>query len=157
MNFLQNIQFEMNIERLPEVEFSVTKCNVPGISAEPAEQSTPFKPLGNLADTLSYDNLSVTCLVDEYMKSWLTVYDWLKFGTPTSFEEFNTAKYRGSHTLDIDLLIMSNSKNPIIRMEYKNCFPISVSSIDLDTQQSTPVPASFNIDFRYDSLKPIRL
>lgn len=137
-NYLSPIEFRFVIKRLPHVTFFTQNISLPGVSMSPAEHATPFKRLYHTGDTLTYDRLSVNFKVDENMKNYFELYNWLVgMSFPENFEQFaNLTQSDDGLYSDASVLIMSNGRNPNILYKLKNIFPESITSIDLDTTQT---------------------
>lgn len=151
MNWLQNIEFELQIDRLPTVSFNANKVNIPGISLPPAEQRTPFNTIRHAPDYIEYENLSITCLVDEDLKSWIEMFKWAKMGFPNDFSETNSSKYKGSHQSDISVIMLNSARQKIATFDFVNAQPVNMSALQLDTTQTERVIQEFTVDFSYDS------
>lgn len=134
-NYLSPVEFRFVIERLPHVTFFTQGVSLPGVNVTPVEKGTPFKAIYFSGDRLTYDQFSVTFRVDENMKSYREIYDWvLGLSFPDSFDQ-HAALGRAENKFysDGSLLVMSNGKNPNILYKFKDMFPISLSAIDMDT------------------------
>jgi len=136
-NYLSPIEFRFVIQRLPHVTFFTQNLSLPGVSLNPIEQPTPFKKLYHTGDSLTYDRLSVSFRVDENMKNYIELYNWMVGMTfPDNFEQFaNLDESQDGLYSDASVLIMSNSKNPNVTYKFKNIFPESITNIDMDTTQ----------------------
>ena len=86
LDYIHSSQFRFLITKLPTVEYFVTSVNLPQISLSgEAEINTPFKEISLGGDTVIYEDLSVEFLVDEDLKNWLEVYEWIQgIGFPES-------------------------------------------------------------------------
>ena len=77
--------------------------------------------------------------LDEELASWKNLYDWFtSIGDPDGFEgrdhptELQTIK----HFSDATLTILSALNNPLLRINFTNVFPLTVSDINFDTKSS---------------------
>jgi hypothetical protein len=148
-NFLSPIEFRFVIKRLPHVEYFVQSANVPGISASPESTPTPFKNLYRHGDKLEYDTFNVTVRVDENMKNFLEIYDWMVgLTSPESFDQYTNLTQGDGIYSDATLTILSNSKNPNIEITMKDIFPISLGSIQLSTTDADVNYATVDITFQ---------
>ena len=90
LDYLSPTQFKFNIHQLPKVEFFTTAANVPAISLGDAVMSTPYKDIPMMGDTLSYENLSITFIVDEYLENYISLHEWMTaIGFPKSRKQFS--------------------------------------------------------------------
>ena len=161
LDYASPTQFRFGINQLPKVEFFTVGANLPGISADAGTLPTPFKDIPIIGDKLTYENLSITFIVDEYLENYKSLHDWMKgIGFPSSREEFRTFRDVTSNSpaggtapaadivggsvpakamySDAFLMILSNKNNPIVEVVFENIFPISLSALDF-TQAATDV------------------
>ena len=61
-------QFKFQLTKLPKVEYFTTACNIPGISLSTALQPTPLKDIPLPGDTVEFNDLEITFLVDENLE-----------------------------------------------------------------------------------------
>ena len=89
LDYLSPTQFKLNIVQLPKVEFFVQSANIPDISLSDAVIPTPFKTIPVMGQNLTYGNMSVTFVVDEFLENYRELHDWLTaIGFPKSREQF---------------------------------------------------------------------
>ena len=77
LDYASPTQFKFGIHQLPKVEFFTLSANVPGISADTVTQPTPYKDIPIVGDKLTYENLSITFLVDEYLENYISLHNWM--------------------------------------------------------------------------------
>ena len=166
LDYASPTQFKFGIHQLPKVEFFTLSANVPGISAGVATQPTPFKDIPIVGDKLTYENLSITFQVDEYLENYVSLHNWMKgIGFPTDRQEFRTYRDVTSNTpasgktppvdlvgkaipdkalySDAYLMVLSNKNNPIVEVNFQNVFPVSLGALEFtqsvtDIQYMTP-------------------
>jgi hypothetical protein len=152
-NFLSPIGFKFVISRMRAVDFFCKRANIPSVSMKPASQPTALNVIPQPGDELYYDNLRVTFLVDENMKNWYQVHDWMReIATPVSAKEFafyrrevpsrNPIRRRtddeNTRTLnqwksDCSLFILSGNYQPIAEFIFHDAFPISLTTLEFDS------------------------
>ena len=83
-------QFKFNIIKLPKVEYFCTAVNIPGISlGGNVTQQTRFKDIPLPGDKLSYEDLTMTFIVDENLENFQEIHGWLVgLGFPRDNSEF---------------------------------------------------------------------
>lgn len=158
-NYLSPLEFRASIKRLPNVQFFVQRTNVPNISLNPVEQSSPFNRMFHTADKLQYANFDFTFIVDEKMENYLEIFNWMK-GTsfPERFEQYkNLKESKDGIYSDITVQILNSHKNANIQINFINCFPISLSDISLDTTQTDIIYPEVTATFQYDYFDITRL
>ena len=161
LDYASPTQFKFGIHQLPKVEFFTITANLPGISASVITRATPFKDIPTVGDKLDYENLSITFQVDEYLENYISLHNWMKgIGFPTERQEFRTFRDVTSNTpasgktpptdmvgkaipdkalySDAYLMVLSNKNNPIVEIDFKDIFPISLSALEF-TQNVTDV------------------
>ena len=65
LDYASPTQFRMIINQLPKVQFFITAANVPGINLGEAIFPTPLKQIPMQGDEITFENLSISFLVDE--------------------------------------------------------------------------------------------
>lgn len=151
-NYLSPVSFTVTVERLPNVEFFTQKSMIPGITLAPAAQPTPLKTLYNTPDTLEYGDLDLSFIVDENMDNYFEVLSWIEgMATPESSNQYDRLKRsKFGVTSNITLLIQNSNRRPNIAFEFKECFPISLSQIDLDVTQPDLQYVECNVTFKHN-------
>jgi hypothetical protein len=160
VNFLSPIEFKLSLDRLPNVQFFVKSVNIPGISSGHTEVFTPFKNIHKPGDKLTYEEFTVSVICDEDMVAFREVSDWLVALTfPDNFEQYaglNPKTVGKSNTeqsevqSDGSLIILNSNKNANVTIKFKDLFPTSVGSIQLDTSGADLTPPTFDITFKYN-------
>ena len=161
LDYASPTQFKFGIHQLPKVEYFTVSASIPGISAGVVTVETPFKDIPIIGDKLTYENLLITFIVDEYLENYISLHNWMKgIGFPTSREEFRTFRDVTSNTpaggkapsvdlvgsavpdkamySDAHLMVLSNKNNPIVEIDFQNIFPISLGALEF-TQTATDV------------------
>ena len=161
LDYASSTQFKFGIHQLPKVEFFTVSASVPSISAGVVTRATPFKDIPLVGEKLTYENLSITFQIDEYLENYISLHNWMKgIGFPTDRQEFRTFRDVTSNTpasgktpptdlvgkavpdralySDAYLMILSNKNNPIVEVNFQNIFPVSLSALEF-TQTVTDV------------------
>ena len=161
LDYASPTQFRFGVHQLPKVEFFTVGANLPGISAGVATHATPFKDIPIMGEKLTYENLSISFIVDGYLENYISLHNWMVgIGFPEKREQFRTFRDITSNTpasgktptvdtigkatadrsmySDAFLQILSNKNNPIVEVNFENAFPISLSALDY-TQNATNV------------------
>ena len=135
MNPLADVQFKFDIAALPETSFFVQTAALPGISLTPMEIGLPQREgFARSGGTISYEELSIAFLVDEYLKNWMEIYNWI-IGYP-------------SYTSGV-LTILSRSMNPTMEAHFKQLFPTSLSELAFDSTTADPTYHQATVAFKY--------
>ena len=149
-NFLSPIGFLFTINRLRGVDFFCQSASVPSIEMGAANQYTRVNKVPHPGDELMYEDLHIRFLVDENMKNWYQVHDWMReITTPYSPKEFeysrgtrrsvnnpdNTFKrgeWDNQWRSDCSLFIMSSNYRPVAEFVFRDAFPISLTTLNFD-------------------------
>ncbi len=137
--FLSPLGFKFQIKKLPTVEYFVQTVNIPSVSLGTADVDTPFTRIPFPGTRLTFGNLEVTFRVDEDMKNYMEIFNWMQaIGFPDNFEQYqavaNQPKYSGEGILsDISLIILSSAMNPTQEVLFQDCFPVDLSQIIFDS------------------------
>jgi hypothetical protein len=142
LDYASPTQFRFGIKQLPKVEFFTIKANLPGIEGASVDFANPFKNIPIMGDKLTYSDLTITFIVDEYLENYQSLHNWL--GKTTA----DKAMYS-----DAFLMILSNKNNPILNVNFQNVFPTSLSGLDY-TQGATDVEyMTADVTFKYQIYK----
>ena len=174
LDYLSPTQFKFTISQLPKVEFFTTAANVPDLTLSDAVIPTPFKPIPVMGTNLTFSNLSVTFIVDEFLENYRELHDWLTaIGFPKSRQQFkdwrttesvtpNLSKGISSDIGDVKpttsdrpmfsdsvLTILTNKNNPVVECRFSDCFPTSISGLDYSQNQTDVEYLTAEVNFKY--------
>lgn len=157
-NFLQPNKFQLSFSRSPNLQYFCQAVSVPGISLSEIPRQTPFVDLYSPGEKAIYDVFNVTFLVDEEMKSWLDIHDWIRALTfPKEFQEYRDLERMSKYTGNVErpqysdavLTILSSANTPTIRFKLYDCFPTSISAFVLSSQESPDNIITADATFRF--------
>jgi len=162
IDLLQSTKFRLNFDRLPGLQYFCISANLPGISLTEIPKPTPFVELFVPGDKLIYDTLNFTFLVDEDLRSWTEIHDWMRGITfPFSFEEYFDLQRQGlQQRITVpsvnnnqystgSLTIFTNKNNPNFRVKFVDMFPTSLSTIVFNTGDSAENIITADATFRF--------
>jgi len=154
-NFLSPVEFQLVLNRLPNVEFFIQSANIPGISSSGTERPSPFKTINEPSDKVTYDDFTVGVLCDEDMVAYREVSDWLVALTyPDNFQQYanlTPAPDGAGKKSDGSLVVLNSNKNANVTIKFTDLFPVSVSGLQLSTSESDLTPPVFEITFKYSN------
>ena len=136
-NMLSPVGFQLNIQRLPTLNFFVQSVTLPGITATTLDQQTPLRLVPTPGDKIEYSELEVIFKVDEDMKNYIEVFEWIRsLGFPDENEQYSQLEDQedGSGAgiySDATLTVLTSAMNPNIRIQIDDLFPTSLSSIEM--------------------------
>lgn len=150
-NFLSPIGFKFSIGKMRGVDFFCQAASVPAMRTQQVDQGTRFNRIPQPGDELDYDPLTIRFLIDENMKNYYQVHDWMRgIATPVSNSEMTydrggiEALYKRRGQLDAEtgsanqwksdasLVILSSNYRPVSEFVFKDCFPTSLSTLNFD-------------------------
>lgn len=158
-NLLQPTKYLVTIDRIPTVKYFCQTANIPGVTIGTAEYNTPFLDMHVPGTKMTYSPFDMKFLVDEDLKGWREIHDWFRaIAAPTSFEERNyltqkdtgkTGKFLLNYS-DITLTVLNALNNPVVRIQFINAFPTSLSDIEFDTGASADDILTATTSFTYE-------
>ena len=94
LDYSSPTQFRFLINQLPKVQYFTTEANLPGITLDELELGSPLKDLPLLGSKLTYDDLTITFIVDENLENYIEMHTWLTaIGFPKDRKQFRDKKY----------------------------------------------------------------
>ena len=182
LDYASPTQFKFSINQLPKVEFFTVSANIPDLSLSDVVIPTPFKPIPVLGQNLTYGNLSITFIVDEFLENYRELHEWLTgIGFPKDRKQFsdfrsNTAN-RGTASAtpvqdvgkvgksvsdsamfsDATLTVLSNKNNPIVEVRFSSMYPVSLGALEFSQQASDVEYMTVQADFTYQLYEIVAL
>ena len=177
LDYASPTQFRFGIHQLPKVEFFAVSATIPAIALSDVLIPTPFKSIPMMGDQLTFDNLSVSFIVDEYLENFLSIHEWLTaIGFPKNRKQFSEFKTNISNTpigarssaststdvgdvqapspnnalfSDATLTILSNKNNPIVNVFFRDLYPVAMTALDYNQGATDVEYLTASIDFAY--------
>lgn len=134
-----------NIVNFKALSSKIVDVDVPGLSLGMTEMSSPTIPIyAGGSGSLTYDDLTITFLLDENWEVYKNLNNWLlglhSNKTQTQNPLLNTTGI---------LQILTNKKNLNFSISFYNLFPISISSFSLSSRVSTKENIEISSTFKY--------
>ena len=174
LDYISPTQFKFSINQLPKVEFFTTAANIPDLSLSDVVIPTPFKQVPVLGQNLTYGNLSITFIVDEFLENYRELHNWLTaIGFPKSREQFKNFRTITSNNPSVDkviktdvtavgksipdsamysdgtITILSNKNNPIVEVRFSDMYPVSLGALEFNQQATDVEYITVQADFTY--------
>lgn len=155
LNLLSQINFKMMLVRSPEVEYFLTKVNVPGVLLPATKQPTPFVDIWQYGDHVQYKPLVVTFKVDENLTNYLTMYQWIRdLGKSDTFDQFKNLKANPQISgyglkSDIVVSILDSARNANFNITYYDCIPVELSDLQFDAQATDVMMINAAVSIRF--------
>lgn len=158
-SFLQPTRFSFTFPTLPFLRYFCQSVSIPGVSTSAVQVASPFADTYRHGDKLVFDQLSVTALIDEDLKTWEETYNWIVGLTkPDRFPQYIKSKDKKADLYHDGVLTLNTNANlPNIRINFTYCHPISLSAIQFSTLESADTILTAEIVFRYDQMEITRL
>ena len=177
LDYASPTQFKFGIHQLPKVEFFTTTATVPAIALSDVVIPTPFKSIPMQGDQLTFDNLTINFIVDEFLENYLSLYEWMTgIGFPKARKQFSDFKTNKSNTpisarssastssdigdvqqsspnnalfSDATLTILSNKNNPIVNVLFRDLYPVAMSALEYNQAATDVEYLTASVDFAY--------
>jgi len=177
LDYASPTQFKFTITKLPKVEYFCTAANIPGISIPSPTQPTPLADIPLPGDTISFDDLSVTFMVDENLENYREIHGWMYgIGFPISRTQFGAlvdagkdrfptqgkdslktdpgkvkygAKPLGPIFSDATLNVLTSKNNANIEVRFSDVFPTALTGLDFNQQADDVNYLSATVTFKY--------
>lgn len=150
-NYSQNTNYVAGSDKLKILPFFITDVNLPGFNLNTPETFNRGVKVNIMPDTITFNDLSITAIVDEDFKIYRELTDLV-------FQYINpeTGSTTGTTFPEFDFWIeINNSKgNKIFKIEYYNCKIVSLGDLNLDTKDEG-IHYTLPIEIRYDYFKII--
>ena len=144
-NFLGNLAFKIVIEgdEFANVEYFITNVDLPGLTL--GESASPFRNEEGYfnGDTINYDPLTVSFAIDEEMKNYEEIYNWIM------------ANREGIKFKDITLSILNSHNTTNRQFKFISCFPTNLPSLSFDLRATDVAYQQASVTFRYDRFEMI--
>ena len=167
IDYAQNSQYRVILPNFPISEYFCTEMNVPGVTMTQVDRPSSLTNIPMVGDQLAYENFTMTFIVDEELKNFQEIYDWMvNMGFPYKHSQYKSKERadgmdqrKGDRVLYDDLLItiLSSKNNPVVRCKLFEAFPISLSGLTY-TQTNPDVEyltASVEFAYMYYEFKPL--
>ena len=157
-NLLQPTKYLLTFSRIPAAQYFLQSVNIPGISGSQNIITTPILDYPVAGNKIEHSPLNINFLLDEQMESWKNIFQWFRaIASPESMEERRRLRIvqsgqdnRDSYYSDAILTILSNLNNPIVKVQFYNVFPVSLSDIQFDTRLSADDTMTADASFAYE-------
>ena len=157
--------FKLILTKTPKVDFLCQSANIPQISMGTAVQPSYLKDIPVPGDKVLYDDLNVRFLVDEKMENYLAIYKWITgLGFPENLGQFNQLRKDDNRTdrivgddgdpryfefSDATLQVLNSNYKPSVLINFKDAFPISLSTLDFDVTTRDYNYFTAEVSFKY--------
>ena len=157
--------FKLVITKTPKVDFLCQSANIPSISMGTAIQPSYLKDIPVPGDKVLYDDLNVRFLVDEKMENYLAIHKWITgLGYPENLGQYDQLRKDDRRTdgrvgddgdpryfefSDATLQILNSNYKPSVLINFKDAFPVSLSTLDFDVTARDYSYFTAEVTFKY--------
>ena len=144
LDYLRPNAFKFQIHNIPNVSYFCQAANIPEMNLPPAVQTTPFVDIPHPGDKLDFGVLMIRFLIQEDMKNYKELYNWLiGLGFPEDHQQFTdygkSQEYRfpdvnkkDFSASDASLFLLDSNNNPITEIVFRDAFPVSLQGLDFE-------------------------
>ena len=152
INLLAPTGFKLviNREKFSNIEFFITTFTIPDISLNAVEQAFRGKIYYTSGEGRQFGDLSVRFAIDEDMKNYTEVYDWMFRNTTNAKKDAQCEKH------DMTLSVMSSHNNVNKEFRFKDAFPTSLSGVEFSSQTTDVEFLQSDVSFRYSEFEIIK-
>ena len=143
-NFLSPVGFKFTLAKYPKISFFSNSARIPELSLGTAIQPSYLKDIDVPGEKLTYGDLTIRFLVDENMKNYMAVHNWLKgIGFPETPQQFK------DQTTDEDglrdekegfsdgrLHILNSKFQDVAIVKFNDLFPVALTSLEFDATET---------------------
>jgi hypothetical protein len=156
LSFLSQVGFKFEIARSPNFNYFIQKVRFPGVSLPELFEANPFVKSPVPGDHLEYEKLEITFKLDEDMRGYFDMYDWLTaLGKPEDFSQsariyqkplYDEAPVFSQGTL----IILNGNMMPNIQVIFYDMLPVRLSGFELQTDATDVqyITASMTLSYR---------
>ena len=138
------------------------------------ELGSPLKNIPMLGDKLTYEDLTISFIVDENLENYIEMHNWLTgIAFPKDRSQFSTFRSTTSNvktstrgeskdigkvgattpetsmTSDAVLTILTNKNNPVVECRFADVFPTSLSGLTYSQNQTDVEYLTAAVNFKY--------
>ena len=142
--FLSPVGFKFTLAKYPKVSFFSNSARIPELSLGTAIQPSYLKDIDVPGEKLTYGDLTIIFLVDENMKNYMAVHNWLKgIGFPETPQQFKdqTTDSEGIRDekevfSDGSLHILNSNFQDVAIVKFNDLFPVALTSLEFDATET---------------------
>ena len=161
-NYLSPVGFKFVITKAPKADFFSNSASIPGINLGFALQPNYLRDIPVAGDKLTFEDFTLSFFVDENLENYIEVQNWLLgLGYPDSVQEFIDLKKDDTYTpdpsaknalneySDATLIVYNSSFNEIVKVKFRDVFPVSLSTINFDASVGDIDYVTADATFKY--------
>ena len=144
-NYLTPTGFTFRMERFEGVDFFCQSANIPDVTMPVAQVATPFRSIPIIpGGGVEYGDLSLRFIVDEDLKNYASVWNWIRDnGNASSFEG------EASGYSDAQLTILTSNFNPQFIINFEKLIPVALTQLPFDASLNDTEFFTATATFKY--------
>jgi hypothetical protein len=162
-NYLAPVGFKFVLGRAPNVQFFCQAAAIPEMSIGVRTIQTPIKDYEVPGDKMQFGDLRLTFLVNETLDNYYEIYKWMRGLTGPrnssqteaylkSVDEAGRTTDFSKQMSDARLMILDSNYNVVSAVNFQNIFPISLSTLSFDSNQTDIQYFTAQVEFKYTIL-----
>lgn len=161
INGITPINWRFQMKRLPGVNYFARNATLPGLTLGDIPIDNFFVRIPTAGDKITFEPYNIRFMVDEDMTNYMEIYNWIiGLGFPENFTQsihrpiggtnIDSRVFSGvSDKSDATLMMLTSHKNPNVEVTFRDMFPITLSSLDFDVEQTTVEYLQADVTFAY--------
>ena len=150
LSYLSPVGFRFSIKKLPAVNYFCQAANIPGLSTTAIPIDLPVSRMYVEGLKPEFEDLTIRFVVDEYMKNWEEIYDWIIGLSPSASSEQRAEYLRKEERVSTGILtLLTGSMNPQMEFHFLDAFPTNLTALDFDSTTTDVEYLSATATFRY--------
>lgn len=127
-NYLTPTGFTFRMERFEGVDFFCQSANIPDVTMPVTQVATPFRSIPIIpGGGVEYGDLSLRFIVDEDLKNYISIWNWIRDNGNASSFEGEAEGYS-----DAQLLILTSNFNPQFIINFEKLIPIALTQLPFE-------------------------
>jgi hypothetical protein len=132
-NKLTNNKFLFILNRCPTFMYFCQRANIPELSMGVSLQSNPTSmDIKRPGTRHVFGDLITSFVVDEEMKNWLEIYNWIRDLSTDTYAVGDILKEKQKISSAM-MYVLSSAYRPIVKITFYDVFPTSLTGIDFDS------------------------
>jgi hypothetical protein len=144
-NYLTPTGFTFRMERFDGVDFFCQSANIPDVTMPVAQVATPFRSIPIIpGGGVEYGDLSLRFIVDEDLKNYASIWNWIRDNGNASSFEGETSGYS-----DAQLTILTSNFNPQFIINFEKLIPVALTQLPFDASLNDTEFFTATATFKY--------
>ena len=152
-----NFKVTIDSSEFANLTFFCTTANVPNINQSEVLQGYGNRQAYFPGDTIDYGTFDITFIVDEEMKNYIEIFDWMQKNADHNVSKTKNSGYSHEEKVKDVVLSIQTNKNTINKqIKFSDAFPITLGDLAFTTQDTAVEYVTCTVSFRYNRYEFIR-